>query len=94
MEERQALHTSPYVVQIEKFASSLKQLSHTFLKLEDKKRSFTNEEVEQMFEQVKEKVCEGCDKHPWCWGTNFVHTYQMGYEILSAVDQYGNELNI
>ena len=93
MEERQALHTSPYVVQIEKFASSLKQLSHTFLKLEDKKRSFTNEEVEQMFEQVKEKVCEGCDKHPWCWGTNFVHTYQMGYEILSAVDQYGNELN-
>ena len=24
---------------------------------------------------------------------NFIHTYQMGYDILSAVDHYGNELN-
>ncbi len=93
MEDGQALHTSPYVVQIEKFADSLKQLSHTFLKLEEKKRSFTNEEVEDMFDKVKEKVCGNCEKCSWCWGDNFVHTYQMGYEILSAVDHYGNELN-
>ena len=24
----------------------------------------------------------------------FVHTYQMGYDVLSAVDHYGNELNV
>ena len=35
MEEGQVLHSSPYVAQIEKFADSLKQLSHTFLKLEE-----------------------------------------------------------
>ncbi len=26
-------------------------------------------------------------------GENFIHTYQMGYEVLSAVDHYGNDLN-
>ena len=93
MEEGQVLHSSPYVAQIEKFADSLKQLSHTFLKLEEKKKTFSSEEIEEMFEKVKGKVCKNCEKCSWCWGENFVHTYQMGYEILSAVDSYGNELN-
>ena len=39
MEEGQVLHSSPYVAQIEKFADSLKQLSHTFLKLEEKEKN-------------------------------------------------------
>lgn len=93
MEEGQALHMSPYVVQIEKFADSLKQLSHTFLELEEKKKSFSSEEIEDIFDRTKERVCGRCDKCPWCWGENFVQTYQMGYEILSAVESYGSELN-
>lgn len=94
MEDGQALHTSPYVAQIEKFADSLKQLSHTFLRMEEKKKAFTSEEIETMFARVREKVCGKCENCSWCWGDNFVHTYQMGYEILSAVDHYGNELNV
>lgn len=94
MEEGQVLHASPYVEQIERFADSLSQLSNTFLRMEGKKKSFTNEEIKNMFECVKEKVCRQCEKYPWCWGENFVHTYQMGYEILSAVDTYGNEMNV
>lgn len=47
-----------------------------------------------MFQHVKETVCEQCEKCQWCWGENFVHTYQMGYEILSAVESYGSELNV
>lgn len=94
MDKGQALHTSPYVAQIEKFAGSLKQLSQTFLMMEEKKQTFSSEEVELMFERVREKVCGQCEKCAWCWGENFVHTYQMGYEILSAVDNYGTELNM
>lgn len=93
MSEEQTLHGSPYVEQIEKYAQSLKQLSRTFLGLEEKRQAFSDEEVEGMFLRVREKVCEKCEKCGWCWGENFVHTYQMGYEILAAVDQYGNELN-
>lgn len=94
MNEGQVLHNSPYVAQIEKFADSLKQLSRTFLELEEKKQAFSNEEIEDMFQRVREKVCGNCEKCSWCWGENFVHTYQMGYEILSAVDRYGNEMNM
>ena len=45
-----------------------------------------------MFRRLKEKVCSKCEKCEWCWGENFIHTYQMGYEVLSAVDHYGNDL--
>lgn len=93
MNEGQALHNSPYVEQIEKFAASLKQLSQTFLGLENRKQAFSTDEIDGMFDRVKEQVCEKCEKCTWCWGENFVHTYQMGYEVLSAVDHYGNELN-
>lgn len=93
MNEGQALHGSPYVEQIEKYAQSLKQLSRTFLGLEEKRQAFSDEEIEGMFMRVRERVCGKCEKCDWCWGENFIHTYQMGYDILAAVDQYGNELN-
>ena len=56
MNDGQALHNSPYVEQIEKFASSLKQLSHTFLGLEDRKQAFSSDEIDGMFDRVKERV--------------------------------------
>ena len=93
MEDGQVLHGSPYVEQIEKFAHSLRQLSHTFLGLEEKRQAFSSEEIEEIFSGVRERVCAKCEKCGWCWGENFVHTYQMGYDVLSAVDKYGNELN-
>ena len=93
MNDGQTLHNSPYVEQIERFAQSLKQLSQTFLGLEEKKQAFSDDEIDGMFDRVKERVCENCEKCTWCWGENFVHTYQMGYEVLSAIDHYGNELN-
>ena len=93
MENGQVLHSSPYVEQIDKFAVSLKQLAKTFLKLEEKKQTFSEEEIDEMFACVREEVCEKCEKNSWCWGENYIQMYQMGYEILAAVDQYGNELD-
>ena len=93
MENGQVLHSSLYVEQIDKFAVSLKQLAKTFLKLEEKKQTFSEEEIDEMFACVREEVCEKCEKNSWCWGENYIQMYQMGYEILAAVDQYGNELD-
>lgn len=92
--EEEMLHISPYVLQIEKFAKSLKQLSSAFLQLEDAKRSFSSREIEDMFLLVKERVCTQCDKCGWCWNENTIRTYQMCYEVLGAIDGYGNELNV
>ncbi len=85
---------NPYVIQMDKFADSLKHLSETFLHLEDYKGTFTKSEVEEMFLRVSEKVCANCEKKEWCLTENRVHTYQMVYEILCTVEEYGAELNV
>ena len=48
-------YIQPYVTQIEKLADSMKQLTNTFLRMEEKKKAFTEDEVERMFDCVKEK---------------------------------------
>lgn len=85
---------NPYVVQIDRFADSLKHLSETFLHLEDYRGTFTKDEVNEMFDRVSEKVCANCERRNWCLTENRVHTCQMVYEILCAIEEYGAELNI
>lgn len=84
---------NPYVTQIDKFASSLRHLSNTFLHLEEKRESLTQAEMEEIFAEVDENVCKDCENREWCMGENSISTYQMVYEILSAVEEYGVELN-
>lgn len=85
---------NPYVIQMDKFADSLMHLSKTFLTLENYKGTFSKDEIEDMFLKITDKVCEGCEKREWCHGENRVHTYQMLYEILCTVEEYGAELNV
>ena len=79
---------------MDKFADSLIHLSKTFLTLEEYKGTFSKEEIEEMFLKVTDKVCENCEKKEWCLGENRVHTYQMLYEILCTVEEFGAELNV
>ncbi len=85
---------NPYVVQMDKFADSLRHLSDTFLHLENYKGTLTKEEVDELFRRVSERVCSGCEKRQWCLTENRIHTYQMVYEILCAAEEYGAELNV
>lgn len=88
------LFMNPYVVQMDKFADSLKHLSRTFLGLERKRRAFTEEEIGNMFVSVSQKVCAGCENRRECLGDNQEAVRQMVYEILAAAEEYGAELNI
>lgn len=85
---------NPYVAQMDKFAASLHHLSDTFLKLEEKKGGLTQSEAEDIFLEIDEKVCKGCEKRHWCMGENAICTYQMVYEILSAVETCGVDLDM
>lgn len=93
VKERSAF-INPYVVQMDKFADSMVHLSKTFFALEGYKGTFTNEEFEDMFHKITDKVCENCEKKEECLSENRVYTYQMVYEILCAVEEYGAELNV
>ncbi len=85
---------NPYVIQMDKLADSLGHLSSTFLKLADYRMTFTKEENEDMFRHVTEKVCENCEKKEICLGEKKLQTYQMMYEILCTVEEFGAEINV
>ncbi|MGO5053207.1 SpoIIE family protein phosphatase [Lachnospiraceae bacterium LCP25S3_G4] len=90
----QAVIANPYVTQIEKLSNSLEALSNTFLKFENSKQTFSKEEIQEMFGEIEERVCKKCEKCSWCMGDNYIHTYQLVYQILHAVEEYGIELNV
>lgn len=85
---------NPYVIQMDKFADSMVHLSKTFFTLEGYKGTFSKEEFEEMFRKITDKVCEHCEKKEACLKENRVYTYQMMYEILCTVEEYGAELNV
>lgn len=69
LKERGAqIFTNPYVIQVDKFAGSLKKLSDTFSKLEDYRATFTNEENDDIFERVTQKVCRSVKIEKNVWG--------------------------
>ena len=95
LKERESrIFTNPYVIQVDKFAGSLKKLSAAFSKLEDYRATFTSEENDDIFERVTQKVCRECENRERCLGMNRRQTYQMMQEILRGVQDYGAELNV
>lgn len=85
---------NPYVIQMDKFADSLKRMSKKFLSLESYRETLSEEEMQIMFEKITNKVCEECDQKMECLEKNKTQTYQMMYEILCTVETYGAEINI
>ena len=57
----------------------------TFSKLEDYRATFTNEENDDIFERVTQKVCRECENREKCLGERRQQTYHMMREILCAV---------
>lgn len=94
IEKGQVVTSNPYVTQIDRFASSLKRLSDTFLSLDGQRESLTQAELEDIFLEMSDKVCKDCEKRQWCMEENAIYTYQMMYEILSAVEEVGVELTM
>ena len=84
----QELKMNPYVVQIDKFVSSLDKLSEAFLRMEETKSVMSEEEYQGIREDVRERVCKGCERRKVCYGTDMLQ------EVLSTIEKYGAELNV
>lgn len=84
----QKVEMNPYVVQIDKFANSLDKLSRTFLKSEVNREMITDEGLQKLCEDVKEKVCKSCERRKIC------NTKKLLIEMLHTVEDYGAELNV
>lgn len=84
----QELEINPYVVQIDKFVSSLNKLSHAFLRMEEKQNVITEEEYQGIREEVRERVCKGCERKKVCHGADMLQ------DVLYTIEKYGAELNV
>ncbi len=87
------LEMNPYVIQIDKFVSSVEKLSHAFLHLDTGKNVITEEEYHNMCDDVKERVCRNCSNVETCFGRERIRTYELVQEILYTVEESGMVLN-
>ena len=88
------LEMNPYVIQIDKFVSSLQKLSKTFLNLERKQDLFTEGTMQQLCERVCEMTCKNCARETVCLGKEIRKTYELAWEIFRGIENCGVELNI
>lgn len=94
MKEGQAVYMNPYVTQADRFAESLQHLGELFLKLEEPREQFTEEELQGMFQKVECKVCESCRQREECLKNDRAPIYHLVYELFCTVEKYGAELNV
>ena len=88
------LEMNPYVIQIDKFVSSLQKLSKTFLNLEKQQDLFTEGAMQQMCERVCEMTCDHCARETVCLGKELRKTHELAWEIFRTIEKCGVELNI
>ncbi len=82
------LEMNPYVVQIDKFVTSLGKLSNAFLKLEEPRESLTEDEYQEICNEVRERACKHCERKEVCF------SHEMLREVLCTIENYGAELNV
>lgn len=81
---------NPYVMQVDKLASSLKRLSESLLKMEESK-DYHNENT---YQKVKDEICVKCENFRECGQKDGFQIRQMLYEVFCVAEDYGAELNV
>ncbi|BBF44780.1 stage II sporulation serine phosphatase for sigma-F activation [Lachnospiraceae bacterium KM106-2] len=74
---------------LQDFSTSFQKLSKTFYSLSETKSSLGREDINQIFDELSDKLCKNCAKCSYCWKNNFYDTYKAAFSILSAAEQNG-----
>lgn len=74
----------PQKVRMERYADSFQSLADTFYRMPRKREHLTRNQVEQILDGQREKLCERCQKASWCWEQYYHLTTQQCMEILEA----------
>lgn len=74
---------------LKQFATTYENIARVFNNIAERKISFSNEEVNQLMDDVAEKICKECSMCNICWEKEFYDTYRTVYSILSAIENKG-----
>ena len=76
---------------IERCAESFQRLAEVFQYLPSQKEELSEDDLEEIYDTVKGKVCRTCGKYAACWEKNGAKTARLVYELLEAVAEDGEE---
>ncbi len=71
------------------FSDSFLRLSKTLESVTEKQAQLRQEELNDIFEDISEKLCRNCDKCSLCWEQNFQNTYQSTCSMFDIAEKNG-----
>jgi len=77
----------PQKARIEQYALSLQKLANTFYSMPYRKEHLSSSEIENIFGNVQDKVCENCSQKESCWKEQYYLTHQKAYNILRLIEE-------
>ena len=66
-----SLYSLPEREQLERYADAFYGLARLFQKMPCQKERLGDEDLEQLFAQVRGSVCTGCGREARCWGNDY-----------------------
>ncbi len=80
----------PEQEQMEQYADAFFSLAELFGKLPCQKERLGDEELQELFEDVKDRACADCKNAGDCWGGAYFEHCRMMYELLREMEQSGS----
>lgn len=76
-------------MKLEKTARAFRSLEECFENASEKRLKAYNKDVASLFDEVADRVCEGCPNAPKCWQSDFTRTYRSIMLLLDTIETKG-----
>lgn len=83
------LHSLPEREQLEQYAQAFQGLARLFEQMPCQKERLCDEDLEQIFGEVKYQICTGCEAEGECWGNHYFQSCRILYDLLSSLEYEG-----
>ncbi|ROR25668.1 stage II sporulation protein E [Mobilisporobacter senegalensis] len=71
------------------FSDSFKKLSSTFRSIADTKMALSRRDINQIFDDLSDKLCKNCENCEVCWKNEFYDTYKSAFLMLNSAEHNG-----
>lgn len=72
---------------INDFAGAFRRLSRSFMEGGCKKEEIPEEEIEDIYQELSEKICKDCVNCRYCWNRHFQETEENIHRLISGADE-------